>query len=87
MNHCKYYFWDEYKTAKKWAYGVPQAGWLQCDEYPFASTLEGAGKKDGNYSIQAIPKQHNLDHGAALDSFYADYRVVPGNQFWVKIVS
>ncbi|MEV4894116.1 NucA/NucB deoxyribonuclease domain-containing protein, partial [Nonomuraea sp. NPDC055795] len=87
VNHCKYYFWDEYKTATKWDYGVPRAGWLQCDEYPFASTKEGAGTKDGNYSLQAVPTNHNRDHGEALDSFYADYRVVTGDQFWVKIVS
>ncbi|MGI5491022.1 NucA/NucB deoxyribonuclease domain-containing protein [Microtetraspora malaysiensis] len=58
-----------------------------CDEYPFASTKQGAGMQDANYSIQAVPKDENLLHGDALNRFYSDYHVVPGEEFWVKIVS
>ncbi|MGW0801393.1 NucA/NucB deoxyribonuclease domain-containing protein [Nonomuraea sp. NPDC002799] len=29
-------------------HGVPKQESIQCDEYPFASTKEGAGKQDGN---------------------------------------
>ncbi|MFD1539832.1 DNRLRE domain-containing protein [Nonomuraea guangzhouensis] len=87
VNYCKYYFYDKYAVTTRWLHGVPQAGWINCDEYPFASTKEGAGMKDGNYSIQAVDRQDNLDHGDAVNKFYADYRVVPGEKFWVKIVS
>ncbi|TQS07023.1 NucA/NucB deoxyribonuclease domain-containing protein, partial [Microbispora hainanensis] len=86
VNYCKYYFGEKYANPDKVAYGVPQKKSVACDEYPFASTEQGAGKRDGNYSIQAVSNDHNDAHGAALDKFYADYRVVPGSQFWVKIV-
>ncbi|WP_169789118.1 DNRLRE domain-containing protein [Nonomuraea candida] len=87
VNYCKYYFFDTYAVTTRWLHGVPQAGWIHCDEYPFASTKEGAGKQDGNYSIQAVAKDDNLLHGDALNRFYSDYRVVPGEEFWVKVVS
>ncbi|MGW4959885.1 DNRLRE domain-containing protein [Nonomuraea sp. NPDC004186] len=87
VNYCKYHFFDTYAVTTRWLHGVPQAGWIHCDEYPFASTKEGAGKQDGNYSIQAVAKDDNLLHGDALNRFYSDYRVVPGEEFWVKVVS
>ncbi|MEU8055186.1 DNRLRE domain-containing protein [Microbispora bryophytorum] len=87
VNYCKYYFYDQYAVTRSWYYGVPKAGWLNCDEYPFASTKEGAGLQDGNYSIRAVSKDDNKLHGDALNRFYSDYRVVPGEQFWVKVVS
>ncbi|MEV4749567.1 NucA/NucB deoxyribonuclease domain-containing protein [Streptosporangium sp. NPDC049248] len=87
VNYCKYYFSDDYAVATRFIHGIAQAPWINCDEYPFASSKEGAGAKDGNFSVQAVPRDDNIIHGAALDKFYADYRVVPGNQFWVKVVN
>ncbi|MEU6728460.1 DNRLRE domain-containing protein [Nonomuraea wenchangensis] len=87
VNYCKYYFPDKYKDPEKEFFGVPIKSGVQCDEYPFASSKQGAGMKDGNFSIQAVDADHNQAHGDALTYFYADFRVVTGNQFWVKIVS
>ncbi|WP_182876462.1 hypothetical protein [Microbispora sp. H10670] len=72
VNYCKYYFYDEYAVTKS---------------YPFASTKEGAGKQDGNYSIRAVSDDDNVIHGRALNRFYSDYRVVPGEKLWVKVDS
>ncbi|MFI7051527.1 hypothetical protein ACIBLB_05665 [Streptosporangium canum] len=71
---------------------------VQCDEYPFASTEQGALKDKIHYSIQGVRKDHNEDHGDALKAFYGHYRLLdydPDNTitkigdspFWVKIVN
>ncbi|MFF0578098.1 LamG-like jellyroll fold domain-containing protein, partial [Streptosporangium saharense] len=78
-NYCKYYFEDKYANS-------PQRS-LQCDEYPFASTVQGAEKAKGNYSLRAVSQKHNSSHGGTLGRFYTDYRVGTGNHFWVWIVS
>ncbi|MEO3876181.1 NucA/NucB deoxyribonuclease domain-containing protein [Nonomuraea sp. B12E4] len=90
-NYCKYYTQGVYE----------QYGWdwdeTQCDEYPFASTQEGAAKDKLNYSVQAVRYRHNNLHGKALAMFYGYYRLLnydPVNTltktsdspFWVKIV-
>jgi hypothetical protein len=82
------HFYDTYANAPGTYYlhGVPKQESIQCDEYPFASTKEGAGKQDGNYTIQAVSRDDNLLHGQDLNRFYSDYRIVPGEEFWVKIV-
>ncbi|MET9340077.1 hypothetical protein [Nonomuraea sp. NPDC003804] len=87
VNYCKYYFEETYQPPDKVVGGVPNKKDVACDEYPFASTKQGAGMQDGNYSIKAVSYAHNDAHGEALAMFYADYRVVPDSQFWVKIVS
>ncbi|MFF4417364.1 DNRLRE domain-containing protein [Streptosporangium sp. NPDC001559] len=58
----------------------------QCDEYPYASTYEGAGKGDWNFSLRYIPTTQNRNHGNYLKAFYARYRIIDKDQFWVKIV-
>ncbi|MGW0808197.1 NucA/NucB deoxyribonuclease domain-containing protein [Nonomuraea sp. NPDC002799] len=78
-----------------------QYGWdwdeTQCDEYPFASTQEGAAKDMLNYSVQEVRYRHNNVHGKALAMFSGYYRLLtydPVNTltktsdspFWVKIV-
>ncbi|MER5421845.1 DNRLRE domain-containing protein [Streptosporangium roseum] len=90
-NYCKYYTQGVYE----------QYGWAwnetQCDEYPFASTQEGAAKDKLNYSVQAVRYSHNRLHGTALQMFYGYYRLLnydpvktltktSDSPFWVKIV-
>ncbi|NUW41023.1 DNRLRE domain-containing protein [Nonomuraea rhodomycinica] len=77
-NYCKYYQWEKY---------VAQARFkdLNCDEYPFKSTLEGAASTDWDFSIRAIKAKDNQDQGNALGRFYADFRVGNENSFWVMI--
>ncbi|MFC5833298.1 NucA/NucB deoxyribonuclease domain-containing protein [Nonomuraea insulae] len=56
-----------------------------CDEFPFASTIQGAANADGHFSVHAVNHQQNIDQGHVLRSFYAHYRVGGDNQFWVSI--
>lgn len=86
-NYCKYYFPERYKDPEKSK--LDPDGRIQCDEYPFASTKQGAAAANGNYSIRAVGARHNTgsgSHGQALTNFYARYRVGQDNPFWVNIV-
>ena len=47
-----------------------------CDEYPFASTLEGAGHPFWDFSVKAIPFSENRSAGAALGNYYVDDRIL-----------
>ncbi|MDX3103714.1 LamG domain-containing protein [Nonomuraea angiospora] len=86
-NYCKYYNEDMYDER-----GI---GATRCDEYPFASTEEGAAKDRLNYSVQAVWTSHNDRHEQALQDFYSQYRLLTYNPdhsvssespCWVKIV-
>ncbi|SET18359.1 NucA/NucB deoxyribonuclease domain-containing protein [Nonomuraea wenchangensis] len=70
--------------------GAPEDEWQECDEYPFASTKEGGaydrpeyGKN--NFSVQAVLGRHNSIAGSDLGVFFARYRVLNGNKFWVAV--
>ncbi|MEU6719619.1 hypothetical protein ABZ897_49875 [Nonomuraea sp. NPDC046802] len=88
--YCRYYTKDAYQK-----HGYANT---QCDEYPFASTQEGAAKDKINYSIQGVHEDHNQDHGDALKAFYGHYRLldydpentitkVSDSPFWVRITN
>ncbi|WP_083958227.1 NucA/NucB deoxyribonuclease domain-containing protein [Herbidospora mongoliensis] len=65
------------------------SGKIECDEYPFASTMQGAYYAQGNFSVLAVSAEHNKgedSHGAALGSFYGRTRITTGDPFWVWIV-
>lgn len=56
-----------------------------CDEYPFASTREGAAS--GPYSARGVNDRHNHLHGVALNTdLYAPQRIFDGDAFYVGIV-
>jgi hypothetical protein len=55
-----------------------------CDEYPFATTLEGAASGT-NYSVRWITASHNTRAGSLLASFYQTSRVLSGDFFWVAV--
>lgn len=59
---------------------------LQCDEFPFASTAEGSGKGDGNYSLRYLAEDHNEAAGRALGIWYSSDRILAGDGFYVEIV-
>jgi hypothetical protein len=48
----------------------------ECDEYPFASTLEGAGNKDWDFSVKPVNKTQNKVAGGLLRKFVLDDRVI-----------
>ncbi|MER6239069.1 NucA/NucB deoxyribonuclease domain-containing protein [Streptomyces clavifer] len=53
----------------------PPAG-EQCDEYPFASTLEGAGNPKPDFSVKSIPATDNRVAGGILRKYYVDDRIL-----------
>jgi hypothetical protein len=61
---------------------------VSCDEYPFASTYQGAalaGK--GNYEREAVPAEQNSKVGSYLSSFFLKFRIADSDSFYVYIVS
>ncbi len=85
------------KQCKRyWGANYTQSGALECDEYPFASTYEGAAEpefdadaKKFNFSAKPIAKDDNKAGGLILKSFYAKNRIIDGmdDGFIVKIVT
>ncbi|WP_407674397.1 NucA/NucB deoxyribonuclease domain-containing protein [Nonomuraea glycinis] len=59
---------------------------MNCDEYPFATTKQGAASANGHYSLRAVNAKQNRAQGDALGAFYAHYRVGSNNPFWVAVV-
>jgi hypothetical protein len=61
-----------------------------CDEYPFASTLEGASASAGNFpefSVRAVSASPNRCAGSALGRYYRDDRILYVNDgFFVELV-
>ncbi|MBE1591912.1 DNRLRE domain-containing protein [Nonomuraea angiospora] len=87
-NYCRYYYEDLYADPAYIARVDPRWNELQCDEYPFASSQQGAASAAFDYSLRAVGREHNRLHGVALNKFYSKYRVVDvGDPYWVLIVS
>ncbi|WP_442811251.1 NucA/NucB deoxyribonuclease domain-containing protein [Streptosporangium sp. NBC_01756] len=59
---------------------------MQCDEFPYASSRQGAKDANGHFSIRYIPTKVNGMHGRYLSAFYSRYRVGTDNKFWVRII-
>ncbi|MEV0593163.1 LamG-like jellyroll fold domain-containing protein [Nonomuraea cavernae] len=62
----------------------------QCDEYPFASAYEGAGRNKAgtltaNVSYKYLSASHNGSAGTALRLFYQRYRLLEEDPFWILI--
>jgi Deoxyribonuclease NucA/NucB len=65
----------------------------ECDEFPFASTLEGAGFGDGNFSVKYVNNRQNERAGGILSAYYAWDRVLRDDnladgtldEFWVNV--
>jgi hypothetical protein len=85
------------KQCKRyWGANYTQGGARECDEYPFATTYEGAAEHDYdadakkfNFSVKPIATADNGAGGNLLLSFYAKNRIIDGmdDGFIVKIVS
>jgi hypothetical protein len=59
----------------------------QCDEYPFQSTLQGAGSAAWDFSIKYVPGAENGSAGTGLRTFYEQNRILyDSDRFWVQIV-
>jgi hypothetical protein len=58
-----------------------------CDEYPFASTFEGAGDDHISFSVRAVDHSQNCAAGALLGWYYTTDRILYDwvDEFWVEI--
>jgi len=54
-----------------------------CDEYPFATTLQGAASSQP-FSVRRIDRSDNRRAGAMLGEFYRKQRVIDLESFWVQ---
>jgi hypothetical protein len=54
-----------------------------CDEYPFASVLEGG--RTGNFAVKYIWASQNRSAGGKLGGFYHTERIAYGDAFYVVI--
>ncbi|MFD1972422.1 NucA/NucB deoxyribonuclease domain-containing protein [Trinickia caryophylli] len=55
-----------------------------CDEYPFASTQDGASRRS-DASVKKIDSSDNRRTGSRLGHFYAGQRVLDDEGFYVSI--
>ncbi|WP_265568693.1 NucA/NucB deoxyribonuclease domain-containing protein [Streptomyces hygroscopicus] len=57
-----------------------------CDEYPFASSWEGAGLGDGNFSVMYVDSAQNQKAGSRLSEWYGNDRILNRDAFGMNIV-
>jgi hypothetical protein len=73
---CKKYFGANYTN-----------GGMQCDEYPFASTYQGASTVSGQwwYSVLPVPGAQNGYAGTNLGAWLTANRILSGDSYWVEV--
>ncbi|WP_216216869.1 NucA/NucB deoxyribonuclease domain-containing protein [Amycolatopsis aidingensis] len=64
---------------------LPRPPGKSCDEYPMASTWEGAHTSGGGFSRRMIDEDHNSLGGVVQANFYRDNRVLEADPFTVWI--
>ncbi|MFF7224776.1 NucA/NucB deoxyribonuclease domain-containing protein [Streptomyces massasporeus] len=64
---------------------LPRPPGKSCDEYPFASTWQGAKYGSGEFSRRMVNAKQNTDAGKALKGFYTYSRVLEGDRLLVWI--
>lgn len=73
--------------VEEWGTGYPEGG-FQCDEFPFASTHEGAAATYNPrrwFSVQRIPGPDNEAAGTWLGAWYSYDRILDGDIFNVNV--
>ncbi|MCP2269715.1 Deoxyribonuclease NucA/NucB [Actinokineospora diospyrosa] len=65
----------------------PVAGVEDCDEYPFATTEEGAANYFYDFSVRAVPRGQNRSAGGLLNWYYFRDRVLyfQNDEFYTEI--
>lgn len=61
-------------------------GGNDCDEYPLASTYQGAATADGHYSARVMPGWDNQNLGRRIGNWYGTQRILHDDPFYVIIV-
>lgn len=65
---------------------IPRPRGKSCDEYPFASTHQGASKNP-DFSCHMVPRTQNTDEGRDIRlPFYNANRLLENDPFWVHVV-
>ncbi|GAA3144792.1 hypothetical protein GCM10010466_39850 [Planomonospora alba] len=65
---------------------LPRPPGKSCDEYPMASTHEGAHTGNGDFSRRMIDETQNSNGGSDLNTFYYNNRVIENDAFYVSII-
>lgn len=68
-------------------YGTYNGTVLNCDEYPFKTTLEGAAFGDNNYSARVIDAKDNQRAGSRLGVWFGDDHILDGDGFAINITA
>jgi hypothetical protein len=66
--------------------GVHAPPGMQCDEYPFAATNQGAAFFPADNSTFLVPRSQNAAEGARRVNMYRTERVLNGDKYWVIIL-
>ncbi|MFF5131828.1 RICIN domain-containing protein [Streptomyces syringium] len=86
IQNCKRYYGDDYSDNQT----------KDCDEFPFASTYEGAAQSEfnpearrNNFSVLPVISRQNQDAGIILKSFMMSHRIIEGldDGYLVRVVS
>ncbi|MDG4857024.1 NucA/NucB deoxyribonuclease domain-containing protein [Streptomyces sp. T-3] len=64
---------------------IPRPPGKSCDEYPFASTHEGASKNP-DFSCHMVPANQNSQEGSNRGAWYGNNRVLEKDKFWVNVI-
>ncbi|WP_417553883.1 NucA/NucB deoxyribonuclease domain-containing protein [Microbispora sp. NBC_01189] len=57
-----------------------------CDEFPFASTYQGASRAGISYSVDLIDVKDNCTSGSRLGAWYQRNRILDDDPFWVDVI-
>ncbi|WP_329084820.1 DNRLRE domain-containing protein [Streptosporangium sp. NBC_01469] len=60
---------------------------MSCDEFPFASTGQGAAYASPahNYSVKLVDFDENKAHGEVVNAWYQNNRILMTDRFWVDL--
>jgi hypothetical protein len=78
------------ECRREWGSDYAQGNAYQCDEYPMASTMQGAdtdpNPDSNNFSVRVMPSAENRGAGQYLAWWYGQYRIIDIDAFWVHPV-
>lgn len=61
-------------------------GGNDCDEYPLASTYQGAATANGNYSARVMPGWDNQNLGRRIGNWYGTQRILHDDPYYIILV-
>ncbi|WP_169775410.1 NucA/NucB deoxyribonuclease domain-containing protein [Streptomonospora alba] len=70
-----------------WGSDYGSGNTLHCDEFPFATTMEGAGAGTDRFSARPIDRSDNEEAGRRQNTFYKSNRILHGDAFRVEVTS